>query len=75
MENVEDIWKRQEHRGIEAWFHKILLGGFCPPPHELKIAKFKLPERLKLLDALPLTHVGESEQERIKKNLCRKAQP
>lgn len=31
-----------------------------------KIAKFKLPERLELIDALPLTHVGKVNKKRLR---------
>lgn len=39
---------------------------------ERKIAKFKLPERLELLDALPLTHVGKVNKKRLREIIAAK---
>jgi 2,3-dihydroxybenzoate-AMP ligase len=39
---------------------------------ERKIAKFKLPERLELLDALPLTHVGKVNKKRLREMIAAK---
>ncbi len=35
--------------------------------NERKIAKFKLPGRLELLDALPLTHVGKVNKKELRR--------
>jgi 2,3-dihydroxybenzoate-AMP ligase len=39
---------------------------------ERKIAKFKLPERLELVDALPLTHVGKVNKKRLREMIVAK---
>lgn len=39
---------------------------------ERKIAKFKLPERLELLDALPVTHVGKSNKKEMRRIIAEK---
>jgi 2,3-dihydroxybenzoate-AMP ligase len=35
--------------------------------NERKIAKYKLPERLELLDQLPLTHVGKVNKKELRR--------
>jgi non-ribosomal peptide synthetase component E (peptide arylation enzyme) len=40
--------------------------------NERKIAKFKLPERLEIVDQLPVTHVGKINKKEIRKIIADK---
>jgi len=40
--------------------------------YERKIAKYKLPERLELLDQLPLTHVGKVNKKELRRIIAEK---
>jgi non-ribosomal peptide synthetase component E (peptide arylation enzyme) len=40
--------------------------------NERKIAKFKLPERLEIVDQLPVTHVGKINKREIRKIIADK---
>jgi non-ribosomal peptide synthetase component E (peptide arylation enzyme) len=40
--------------------------------NDRKIAKFKLPERLEVVDQLPLTHVGKIDKKELRKIIADK---
>ena len=42
--------------------------------NQRKIAKFKLPERLELVEALPLTHVGKINKKRLREMIATKVE-
>jgi 2,3-dihydroxybenzoate-AMP ligase len=58
--------------GVSPDSNKLDLAALCAYLEERRVARFKWPERLEILDALPVTNVGKVDKKKLRDDIAAK---
>lgn len=58
--------------GVSPGSNTLDLAGLCAYLEERRVARFKWPERLEFLDALPVTNVGKVDKKKLRDDIAAK---